>query len=190
MPLKISVGLCKKLGLPNYSSVGAHCDVEIEADASLIQNDLEAFHARVRSVYIACRQAVQDELAQHQPAACPSPNGQMSTSTEGRPNAAAANANGHDNNGHDNNGHDTNGRHNGNGGYRATQKQLDYIQQLARQIKGLGVRRLESLAQTMFSKPLAGLSSLDASGLIDALKAIKAGEISLDAALDGAAHEH
>lgn len=178
MPMKISVGLCKKHGLPNYSSVGAHCDVEIEADASLIQNDLEAFHARVRGAYVACRQAVQDELAQHQPAACPSPGGQTGNGTSGRSNAAPSGSNGHD--------ADSNGGHNGNGSYRATQKQMDYVQQLARQIKGLGVRRLEVLAQTMFSKQLSGLSSLDASGLIDTLKAIKAGEISLDAALSGA----
>jgi len=48
------------------------------------------------------------------------------------------------------------------------------------------VRRLDELAQRMFSKPLAGVSSLEASSLIDSRKAIKAGQINLEDILSGA----
>jgi hypothetical protein len=53
-------------------------------------------------------------------------------------------------------------------------------------VRGLGVRRLDALANKMFSKPIVGLSSLEASGVIDCLKGIKDGSISLDDALSGA----
>lgn len=180
MPLKINLGLSKKLGLPDYGSVGASCAVEFEVDGSLLQGDLDGFHARVRGAYVACRQAVCDELAQHQPAVSGASAGHVGSDAAPRASGGPSSGNGREANGH----------HNGNGGHRATQKQMGYIEQLARQIKGLGIRRLESLAQRMFSRPMAELSSLDASGLIDCLKSIKAGEIDLGAALNGAAHEH
>jgi hypothetical protein len=63
MSLKLSVGLSKKVGQPDYGSLGASCGVEVELDPSLLQVDLDGFHARVRDAFIACQQAVNDELA-------------------------------------------------------------------------------------------------------------------------------
>jgi hypothetical protein len=111
---------------------------------------------------------VNDELARHT-------NGGNGEAAKAQP-AQQSSGNGHQSNG--------NG---GNGAHRASAKQVDYINQLARQIRGLGVRRVESLADRMFGKPVADLTSLDASGLIDTLKSIKAGDINLDNVLNGAA---
>src|ERR1700677_4840259 len=62
MPMKVSVGLSKKLGLPDYGSLGASCNVEIELEGSLLQNDVEKFQQHVRRAYQACAQAVNEEL--------------------------------------------------------------------------------------------------------------------------------
>ena len=68
MPMKLSLGLCKKLGLPDYGSLGATCHLELELDQMLL-HDLDAFHQQVQDAYAACRQAVQDELARERPPA-------------------------------------------------------------------------------------------------------------------------
>ena len=70
MALKLTVGVSRKLGLPGYSSVGASCNIEVELDSALLQGDLDGFHSKVREAYLACQQAVFDELArlQSQPA--------------------------------------------------------------------------------------------------------------------------
>ena len=73
----------------------------------------------------------------------------------------------------------------GRNGQPATARQLDYATRLAGQIRGLGSRRLAALAQQLFAKPLAELGSAEASGLIDTLKRIKAGQVDLQAALRG-----
>ena len=192
MPLRLNIGLSKKLGLPDYGSLGASCNVDIELDATLLQTDPEAFQRHARNAYDACRRAVQEELARHQatPAATPANHPATATASvggngNGNGHSGNGNGNGHaSGNGQNGNGHNGNGRGNGNG-HPASEKQLTYVRQLAGHIKGLGVRRLDALAQKMFNKPVVGLSSLDASGLIDALKGIKAGEIDLDAVLGG-----
>jgi hypothetical protein len=162
MPLKLNVGLARKIGLPDYGSLGATCNVELELPANPIFDDLEGFYRQVQQAYAACAEAVGDELArQQQPAA----------------------TNGNGSNGHRN---AIGPAGNGIGSHMASEKQLGYARQLAGQIQGLGVRRLEALAQKMFGKPLAGLSSMDASGLIDALKDAKAGKLDVEAALKGA----
>ena len=68
MPMTLSVGLTKKAGLPNYGSVGASCHIEVELDGSILHGNLEAFHRHVRNAFWSCREAVYQELAQHQPA--------------------------------------------------------------------------------------------------------------------------
>jgi hypothetical protein len=65
MPLKLNVGVSRKVGLPDYGSMGASCNVEVELDAGLLEHDLDGFHARVKKAYIAAHQAVHDELARN-----------------------------------------------------------------------------------------------------------------------------
>jgi hypothetical protein len=62
MPLKLMVGLARKVGQPNYGSLGASCGVEVELENSLLGGDPDAFRARVREAFVACRRAVDDEL--------------------------------------------------------------------------------------------------------------------------------
>jgi hypothetical protein len=52
-----NVEICKKIGQPDYGSLGASCNVEVELDQSLIFDDLDAFQERVMHAYTACREA-------------------------------------------------------------------------------------------------------------------------------------
>ncbi len=65
MPLRLNVGVSKKLGLPAYSSIGASCNLEVELESGLLR-DLAGFHEQVRDAFVAAQQAVNDELARLQ----------------------------------------------------------------------------------------------------------------------------
>jgi hypothetical protein len=66
MPLKLNVGVSRKVGQPDYGSVGASINLELEVESRLLETDLDGFHARVRDAYVAAHQAVNDELARLQ----------------------------------------------------------------------------------------------------------------------------
>ena len=160
MPLKINVGLNRKVGEANYGSRGACVNFEVEVEPTLVEKP-DQLREKVRYLFQLAKTSVEEELSGH-----------------GVQDAASAR--------HSGNG--TGGAHGGNGnGHQATDKQLGYARQLAGQVSGLGIRRLDELTNKMFGKLVTELTTLDASGLIDMLKQLKAGDVDLAAALNGAA---
>lgn len=183
MPLKTNVGISRKVADNNYGSRGASVNLEVELDSSLIQEP-ERLQERIRQVFRLAQQSVDEELAR-QNTANGHDNGQMGAANgngSGQHNGNSV-SNGTNGNGAGNG--PANGNRNGASGHSASAKQLDYARQLAKSIQGLGIRRLETLASTMFGKPLAALTSMDASGLIDTLKSVKDGKIDLPSVLEG-----
>ena len=89
MPMTVKVGLAKKVGQPDYGSLGASCEVALELDAGLLFSDLDGFHRKVQAAYTACRQAVQDELSSQPGSASPALNSNGAD-------RAQSNANGHE----------------------------------------------------------------------------------------------
>jgi hypothetical protein len=179
MPLKTNVGLSRKVADNNFGSRGASVNLEVELDSSLLQEP-ERLLDRIRQVFRLAQRAVDEELSRQDGinmASHDAGNGTQHAEAPLQPGPAA---------------HATpptgNGRGNGAGnGHAISEKQMTYLRQLAKQLEGLGVRRLETLAQRMYGRPLAALTSLDASGMIDTLKSIKAGQIDLQAVLAGEA---
>ena len=178
MPIKTNIGICRKVADNNYGSHGASVNLEIELDSGLIQEP-ERLQERIRQVFRVAQQSVDEELTRQQQASdagIHAPN----TGTNGQTASPAHNGAGASNNYANGNGS------NGNG-HGASEKQLAFARQLAKAIQGLGIRRLETLAQRMFGKPLAAMNSMDASGLIDTLKSVKDGKIDLNSIVSRAA---
>ncbi|WP_164104577.1 hypothetical protein [Candidatus Laterigemmans baculatus] len=69
MSMKLNVGLSRKIGESNYGSRGASCHVEVELDFATLSHDPARFQQRAQEAFAACRQAVEEELAQSPAAA-------------------------------------------------------------------------------------------------------------------------
>jgi hypothetical protein len=169
MPLKLNVGIQKKQGLPNYSSVSTGCFIELELDQSLLVDDPEKFRDRVRRTYAACREAVEAELARqlHNQLTDPATDG-----------AAAADASG---------GSRPSASRRGADARPASRKQLAFIEKLAGQIEDFDQQQLAALSDHLCGAPPTNLSCLSASNLIAVLQDLQTGRLDIDTALSRAA---
>ena len=157
MPTKVSIGLSKKAGLPDFGSIGASCHVELELDGQILDGDANRFRQHVQRAYQACRQAVEDELALE------------------RESPQSPTGNGHGNGHHGSNGNGYRNGSNGNGrstnGRSATQSQVRAINAIANRNR----IDLTPFLQQRGAHTVADLSIGDASSLIDELKGQPAG---------------
>ena len=175
MPLKLTAGVFKKLGLPGYSSVGATCHVELELDSGLIFDAPHVFRAHVQEVYERCAEAVDEELARQRvprTPAGPPLEGPAAATTGG-----SANGNGHAHAGSNGNGHARSPsplprRTHNRPASRMSARQSGYAQTLAGQL-GMDAQQLDGLCQRLFKKPLAELTGGEASALIGTLQEMR-----------------
>lgn len=157
MPMKLNVGLSRKVGEPNYGSRGASVNLELELDNSLVEQP-ERLRDRIRQLYQLAKASVDEELNAHsQEPANGASNGHSFDRyrTNGNSNGAS--------NGHAANGH---------GPRQATSSQVKAIHAIA------GRNRIDvaRLVQDRFNVQRPDdLSISDASTLIDELKAVPAG---------------
>ena len=61
MPVKLNIGLSRKVGEANFGSRGASVNLEVELDSGII-SDQQRFQERVRSLYAMARHSVNEEL--------------------------------------------------------------------------------------------------------------------------------
>lgn len=81
MPVRIHVGLAKKVGQENFGSLGASCTVEFEVDGGYDNGSTERFQDAVRRAYAACREAVESELSAQESRQAAGIGGQQTTPT-------------------------------------------------------------------------------------------------------------
>jgi len=156
MTIKINVGVNKKIGLPDYGSAGSHCNIEIEADNSILDNASQ-FLQRVKDAYEVARQSVEEELSHHRPSHATSQTRSASQSDKEPAPRQEYQSNSTGNT------------------YTLSPKQQQFIASLVKGIKGLNWQTLDKYCNSIFGKPCSQLSSKEASMLIEDLKNAKSG---------------
>jgi hypothetical protein len=89
MPLKLNVGLSRKVGERNYGSRGASVDIEVELGSALVKNTGK-LQERIRQLFALVRVSLSEELdgaGQHQAGA--SVNGTAAHASKNQPGPAA-----------------------------------------------------------------------------------------------------
>jgi hypothetical protein len=86
MPLKLNVGLARKVGEANYSSRGASVNMELEVDGSLA-NEPDKLHDRIRRMFTLVRNSLEEEL--HGGNGAPAPSNGKASNGNGQQNGAS-----------------------------------------------------------------------------------------------------
>ena len=195
MPVKLNIGLSRKVGEANFGSRGASINLEVELDIGTL-NDADQLRERVRDLYELARQSVDDEL--HRAADDRNPatradelsanrlhghsgNGHVANSAPRNGHAVNGHAvNGHAVNGHPVNGQTSgisNGRANGQSHSprtvevaRASQSQIRAIYAIT---KRLGLDPHAIILEKFRIYRIEDLTMREASGLIDDLKSLQ-----------------
>ena len=160
MSIKINIGVNKKIGLPEYGSAGSHCNIEIEADNSILDN-ANGFLQRVRDAYELARLSIEEELSHHRPGNATSNGASQSRRTEQFDKEPRQE-------------YRSNTNSTGSS-YAASPKQQQFIAGLVKGVKGLDWHKLDRYCDGKFGKVCSQLSSKEASALIEDLKAAKSG---------------
>lgn len=167
MPMKLNVGLSRKVGEPNYGSRGATVNLELEIDSTLVAEP-DRLQERIRELFGLAKASIDEEL-QTAPAQ-PGPDAQRSNGraaenprqqhATGRNGASRSATNGNRSNG--------NGRQPTNNPPPATASQIRALHAIANR-QGLN---LEAVLQDRFDiSDAATLTVAEASQMIDELNA-------------------
>ncbi|MFN9959485.1 MAG: hypothetical protein ACK55I_40870, partial [bacterium] len=90
MPLKLSIGLSRKVGQPNFGSRQASIGLEVELDSALL-TEPQSLKERVDLLYRFADQAVETELAHPRQPSIDSPATPLPTSIHNSPQAPSLN---------------------------------------------------------------------------------------------------
>jgi hypothetical protein len=170
MSIKINIGVNKKIGLPDYGSAGSHCNIEIEADNSVL-HDADKFLQRVQDAYELARLSVEQELAHHRQGNDRLGNtGQSRSVSPPKAETAPQRQEQRQEYRSDHSAGSSAGTR-----YVASDKQQRFIAALVKGIKGLDWKTLDRYCGVQFGKSPSQLTPKEASALIDDLKEAKEG---------------